>query len=279
MNIAIVGLGLIGGSFLKALRARTQHRLLGLDTDPEVLKDALHSGALDASISPGELSQADLTLVCLSPDIAISFLQEHAASFRPGSIVSDMCGVKETVVQAVEPVLLDSGIQYVGAHPMAGREFSGFSYAKADLYEGASFILTPTSKTSQEAISTLKELALSVGFSQVVISSPLDHDKNIAFTSQLAHIVSNAYIKSPTLWKERGFSAGSFLDLTRVAKLNEEMWSALFLMNREPLLTELDILLTHLNEYRKALIEDDRPALRELLREGRVLKELSLMGE
>lgn len=275
MNITVIGLGLIGGSFCRAIKARTAHRVFGLDTDVETIAAALREGAIDGAVdSPKD---SDLTIISLFPDATIEAMRQY--EFLPGSIVMDICGVKESIVGHAEDILGEKGARYVGAHPMAGREFSGFAYSSANLFDGASFLLTPTSRTDPQAVDVARALAESIGFGRVILTTPADHDKNIAFTSQLAHVVSNAYIKSPTLLHERGFSAGSFQDLTRVAKLNENMWSDLFLRNRGNLLFEIDTLMAHLAEYRTALAEEDRAALEALLRTGRERKERSLMGE
>lgn len=279
MKIAVVGMGLMGGSLCKAIKHHTNHTVLGLDTDSHTVARALACGAIDRAIVPEELAECAITFLCLFPDTTISFAREHVDCFKSGSIVADICGVKQAIVDALEPLFLPTGVRYVGTHPMAGREFSGFAYADDRIFQGASFILTPTAKTCPLALHTLHDLAESLGFGRIVTSTPADHDKSIAFTSQLAHVVSNAYIKSPTLWNESGFSAGSFQDLTRVAKLNEEMWSTLFLLNRPALLFELDTIIGHLQEYRAALADGDKDTLRELLKDGRIRKEMSLIGD
>ncbi|MPN28971.1 hypothetical protein SDC9_176418 [bioreactor metagenome] len=172
--------------------------------------------------------------------------------------------------------LADHGVFYLGAHPMAGRECSGFGASLPTLFVGASLILTPTEQTPGFAVDCLRALAADMGFGQVVLATPKEHDRIIAYTSQLAHVVSSAYVKSESLKRQQGFSAGSFQDMTRVAKLDEEMWSSLFLMNRENLLLELDHLLEHLGEYRTALAAADEGKIRALLRQGRILKERSM---
>ena len=277
MKIAVIGLGLIGGSFCKAIKKYTSHTVWGCDINPSASALAVKTGAVDQIIEAGQVSGADLTLVCLFPRETVSFLK--TASFQKGSIVADICGVKAYVVDQADQLLYDQGVRYVPCHPMAGREFSGFEYSSAKLYENASFIMTPTALTDREAMDVLAGLARAIGFDRIVLSTPDGHDKSIAFTSQLAHVVSSAYIKSPTLFHEQGFSAGSFQDLTRVAKLNETMWSDLFLFNRDPLLFEIDTILHHLTEYREAVASGDKARLKALLKDGRILKELSLMGE
>lgn len=276
MNIAVVGLGLIGGSVCKALKANTFHHIMGIDTDPETIRKALEQGAIDEAIDESRLSEANLTIVALYPVPTVEFVKKNADKFRKGSIVIDVSGVKGYVVKNCTPVLDEQGVIFIGTHPMAGTENSGFDYATATLFQKASYILTPTESTPQIAIDLVSTLGACMGFGQVVIATPEQHDANIAYTSQLAHVVSNAYVKSPALFRADGFSAGSFLDLTRVAKLNEEMWSSLFLCNKEALLNELNIIINSLGEYRDAMVNDDIDTLREILKTGRERKEKSM---
>ncbi len=273
MKIAIVGLGLMGGSFAKAISANTCHQVLGLDRDSETIRLALASGAISQAISPAELEQADACLVCLFPQQTIDFLLQHRQHFRPGAILADICGVKQAVIDQVDLPLQQAGVQFIGTHPMAGGECSGFVSARVGLFAGASWIVTPTNRTSQEAQDFIRTLGPELDFAQVVTATPQEHDRIIAYTSQLAHIASSAYIKSAAHERERGFSAGSFQDMTRVAKLDEVMWTDLFAKNRQNLLTELDVFLGHLNEYRQALASQDDQAMQELLAAGRRLKE------
>lgn len=274
MNIQVIGLGLIGGSFCKAIKTKTSHTLLGYDLDDAVMQKALSEGAIDAAAQ--NLGEADLTIVCLHPRPAIAFMRKHAGKFKKGSIVIDACGVKKQVQDAVFGPLSQNGVTFIGAHPMAGREFSGFDFSLASLFEGASFILTPEESTPENAVGIVTKLAKDLGFTSIVKTTPEKHDAVIAYTSQLCHVVSNAYVKSPTLGEEKGFSAGSFLDLTRVAKLDENMWASLFFMNKQPLVFELETIISHLNEYLSALKQNDEAALTALLRNGRELKEKSM---
>ncbi|MDE7233756.1 MAG: prephenate dehydrogenase [Ruminiclostridium sp.] len=276
MNIAVVGLGLIGGSFCKTLKKHTFHRIMGIDHDPETIRKALECGAIDEEIHPERLSEANLVIICLYPEAIVKFVEQNAGFFKKGGIVTDSCGVKEYVVSKCTSILDKEGVIFVGTHPMAGREFSGFDYATDDLFEGASYIITPSEDTPQIAVDLLQTLAGSLGFGKAVVSTPKRHDEIIAYTSQLAHVVSNAYVKSPTMLNFDGFSAGSFQDLTRVAKLNEFMWSELFMCNREALLKEINCILDRITEYRDAIRDNDLERLIEILRDGRELKEESL---
>lgn len=277
MNIAVVGLGLIGGSFCKALKKNTFHRILGIDTNKETIKSALECGAIDEEITPERLSEANLTIICLYPEAIVKFVKDNEAYFKKGSIVIDSCGVKEYIVNECTPVLDKHGVIFVGTHPMAGREFSGFEYSTDDLFQGASFIITPTEDTPQIAVDLLQTLAGSINFGKAVVSTPKKHDEVIAYTSQLAHVVSNAYVKSPAMLNYDGFSAGSFQDLTRVAKLNEYMWSELFMCNKEALLKEINCVIDSITEYRDAIQNNELNRLIEILRDGRELKEKSLL--
>lgn len=277
MNIAVVGLGLIGGSFCKALKKNTFHKVLGIDNDKETIRKALECGAIDEEISVERLNEANLTIVCLYPEAIVKFVKENADYFKKGSIVIDSCGVKEYIVNECTPILNEKGVIFVGTHPMAGREFSGFDYSMDNLFDGASFIITPSENTPQIAVDLLQTLAGSIKFGKAVVSTPKKHDEVIAYTSQLAHVVSNAYVKSPCMLNYDGFSAGSFQDLTRVAKLNEYMWSSLFLCNKEALLREINCILKSITEYRDALENNDAERLTEILRDGRILKEKSLL--
>lgn len=271
MKIVAVGLGLIGGSMCKAIKKHTNHLVGGIDIDRKTVKMALSQNAIDYEAK--DVSEADVTIVSLFPPTIISYIKENADLFKEGSIVIDTGGVKKAIVDEVTPVLAERGVTFIGAHPMAGREFSGFEYSLDNLFDNASFIMTPTESTPVEEIHIIEDLIRSIHFKKIVKASPEEHDRIIAFTSQLAHVVSNGYIKSPTHQQQLGFSAGSFQDLTRVAKLNENMWTPLFLMNREPLLYEIDHIIESLREYREAIAADDADTLRRLLKEGRELKE------
>lgn len=276
MNIAVVGLGLIGGSLCKAIKEKCSYTLFGFDTDSDVCEKALKEKCVDEIIEKDKLSQADITFVCLHPETTIKFIKKNAQQFKKGSIVCDVCGVKEYITEKCEGTLKKNDVYFVGTHPMAGREFSGFDYSQSRLFDGADFIITRTDNTDKDAAERIASLAKEIGFGEIVYSTPEEHDRIIAYTSQLAHIVSSAYIKSPTLEKQPGFSAGSFLDMTRVAKLNEKMWASLFLMNRKAIKFELDMLIAHLKQFRSAIKYEDDEELIKLLADGRKRKEKNI---
>jgi len=275
MNIAVIGLGLIGGSICKAIKKYTDHTCLGLNRNPNVISAALKDKSIDREITADNLNEADIAIICLYPKQIISFASENINKFKKGGIVIDAGGIKTEICEKLQPVFKGSGVDFIGAHPMAGREYSGYDYSQADLFQNASFIVTPYPGTPEEKIEIIKDLVMKIGFGRFVVTNPYDHDRTIAYTSQLAHVVSNAYVKSPAIENESGFSAGSFLDLTRVAKLNEDMWSSLMMLNREFLGVELKNIIDNLNKYLYALENEDRDYLVELLRDGRIIKERS----
>jgi prephenate dehydrogenase len=274
MTVAVIGLGLIGGSICKAVKKYTDYLCLGYDINEDVLNSALDEKSIDMKIEDlKDLNIADLTVICLYPDDIITFARGNIKRFKKGSAVIDAGGIKTKICADLYDVFKDSGVDFIGAHPMAGREYSGYEYSQADLFANASFIVTPYSDTPSEKIDLVKSFALKIGFGGFVISAPQEHDRIIAYTSQLAHVVSNAYVKSEAVKNKSGFSAGSFKDLTRVAKLNEHMWSPLMMLNREFLAPEVKNIIDNLQQYLNALESRDTDKLRNLLKDGRILKE------
>ena len=272
MNIGIVGLGLIGGSMAKSIKARTGHTVCGADLDGETMTLARMCGAIDGALDEETLPQCDLVLVAIRPQAAVDWVRAHAAQLAGSAILVDLCGVKRAVVEQITPVAAEHGFAYIGGHPMAGRERGGFTASSEDLYAGASMILTPDERTDMHLLETLKVFFLDIGFAGLTFSDPEEHDRIIAFTSQLAHITSSAYVKSPEAQRRRGFSAGSFQDMTRVARLDENMWTELFLDDADYLVKELDILIGNLTAYSDALKSGDAERVRALLKEGRERK-------
>lgn len=279
MNIGIIGLGLIGGSMARAIKRGTDHTVWGLDINDNTMQKALLCGAVDERLTDERLSACDLLLLALTPNVLAKEAVRIAPLLGSGMVVVDLCGVKRTVYDVLAPLAQKHGFLYVGGHPMAGRECSGFDNSGATLFDGASMILTPDDTTDIQTLAMLKDLFLATGFGEIRFSNPDGHDRTIAFTSQLAHIISNAYVKSPTALIHNGFSAGSFKDLTRVALLDEDMWTALFLANRDHLSEELTLLIKNLNDYAAALADSDADRLRELLRAGRLQKLATLETE
>ena len=272
MIVGIVGLGLIGGSMAKSIKSRTAHTVYGADLGAETMTMARMCGAIDAPLTAANLPECDLVLLAIRPGAAVEWVRRNAGHISKSAILVDLCGVKRTVVAAIAPIAAEHGFAYIGGHPMAGKERGGFTAATDDLYVGASMILTPDARTDMQLLETLKTFFLDIGFAGLTFSTPEEHDRIIAFTSQLAHITSSAYVKSPEAQKRRGFSAGSFQDMTRVARLDEDMWTELFLDDADYLTSELEVLVGHLTEYLDALKARDAETLRALLRDGREKK-------
>ena len=240
MNIAIIGLGLIGGSMARTIKQRTAHTVYGCDLNPQTIQQAYLMNAIDHELTEEALRTCDMVLVSLYPGAIVEWVKAHAADFKPGCLVIDCGGVKQRICRELVPLARAGEWHYLGGHPMAGREFSGFRYAKDDLFDGASMILCTDGLDDPQLLQDTKEFFLELGFRRVQFTDPKTHDEMIAYTSQLAHIVSSAYVKCPLADKHRGFSAGSFADMTRVARLNESMWTELFFDNREALLPVME---------------------------------------
>ena len=272
MTVGIVGLGLIGGSFAKAYHA-AGHTVLAFDTDRSTYDFAVLSGAVNGPLTDETLSTCDLILIAVIPSAAVGYLKQHAAHIGPKPVVIDCCGTKRVVCTACFPLAEQFGFTYLGGHPMAGTHNSGFKYATATMFHNAPMVLVPANHNNIELLSRVKELLAPAGFSRFSVTTAEQHDEMIAFTSQLAHVVSNAYIKSPTAGLHKGFSAGSYKDMTRVAWLAPKMWAELFLENKDFLMAELNTLIDNLRQYQDAMEHDDLPGLIQLLDDGRKRKE------
>lgn len=272
MTVGIVGLGLIGGSFAKAYHA-AGHTVLAFDIDRSTYDFAVLSGTVNGPLTDETLSTCDLILIAVIPSAAVDYLKHHAAHIGPKPVVIDCCGTKRVVCAACFPLAKEHGFTYLGGHPMAGTHNSGFKYATPTMFHNAPMVLVPENHNDIQLLSRVKDLLAPAGFSRFSITTAEQHDEMIAFTSQLAHVVSNAYIKSPTAGLHKGFSAGSYKDMTRVAWLAPCMWAELFLENKEYLMTELNTLIDNLRRYQDAMERNDLPGLVQLLDEGRRRKE------
>ena len=271
-TVGVIGLGLMGASLCKALGARG-HRILGMDTDGHVQQYALLTGTIQGELTDDQAAACDYLFLAVYPGSAVETLKRLAPQIRKDATVCDLCGVKRAVCEPCFEIAGEYGFTFIGGHPMAGKQFSGIKYADGDLFRNATMILVPREKEDLFVVGRLSELLKETGFRSMTVTTAEKHDEMIAFTSQLAHVVSNAYIKSPTAAEHLSFSAGSYRDLTRVAKLNEAMWTELFLDNAEHLGFELDCLIRSLQEYRDAIAAGDAETLCRLLREGRERKE------
>lgn len=290
-TVGIIGLGLIGGSMALALKERTSIRIAGFDRDDRTLQQAIDRNAVDAPLMiPGQPAPSlgkeavlprscDLLLIALYPQAAIDTALGLLDSLRPGTLLVDLCGIKQCMQEALAAPCCQRGVIYFGAHPMAGREVSGFSSALPGLFRGASLILTPGADVPPHALADFEELMAQAGFGRFIHTTPQHHDRMIAYTSQLAHILSSAYIQNPLSSDYNGFTGGSFQDLTRVARLNGEMWGELFLKNQEFLCEQLDNLIDNLESYKQALATQDREELWRLMEKGTQIKNQLLQAD
>ena len=272
MTAGIVGLGLIGGSLAKAYRAHGA-RVLAFDTDSAVLSFAQLDGTVDAVLTKENVSECDIVLIAVRPGAAVSYLHETAPHFGARSVIIDCCGVKREVCETAFALAREHGFTFLGGHPMAGSHKAGYKNARANLFHGAPMVLVPADRDDIRLLDRARELLAPAGFGRFSVTTAAEHDEVIAFTSQMAHIISNAYIKSPTAKKHKGFSAGSYKDMTRVAWLAPHMWAELFMENKEFLLKEIDCYIEHLSEYKTAMEHDDEETLIRLLDEGKKRKE------
>lgn len=272
MKVGILGLGLIGGSLARAY-AVAGHTVYAKNRSESILSFAMLSGAVHGKLDEETIPQCDLILLAIYPAGCSQWLEENAPLIRKDTLVLDCCGIKREVCSRCFPLSEKYGFTFVGGHPMAGSQFSGFKYSRADMYKGAPMVLVPPRYDDIELLQRVKEALAPCEFGMYSVTNAEDHDKMIAFTSQMPHVLSNAFIKSPTARNHKGFSAGSYKDLTRVAWLNAPMWSELFLENRENLLFELNTYIDSLTAYRDALENRDEAALTALLEEGKRCKE------
>lgn len=268
MTTGVVGLGLIGGSLCKAIKKNTENAVFGFDIDNTISTYALMDGGIDKILDDKNLGECDFILLCVYPKATVEFLKEKAQFIKKGAIVIDCGGVKKAICESCFDVAKEHGFTFIGGHPMAGLHHSGYKNSTGDLFIDASMILTPQSTDDISLLENVTLFIKSLGFSSVTVTTPDEHDTIIAFTSQLAHVVSNAYVKSPQAKVHKGFSAGSYKDMTRVARLNENMWTELFMENKEHLIFEIDHLIDSLNEYKVAMQNDDTDTLKALLKDG-----------
>ncbi len=268
MTVGIIGLGLIGASLAETIHANTHDTVLGRDIDPDTMRAALGSGNIDGALTDQNTHVCDLILIALYPRAAMKVLADLAPHVRRGTVVMDCCGIKRAICARGKILAEQYGFTFIGGHPMAGRECWGYESAKADLYQGASMIITPDPEEDNAAVKHMTEYFLSLGFGKVTRVTADEHDAVIACTSQLAHVLSSAYIRSETAARHEGLSAGSFRDMTRVAALNDRMWSEIFIDNKDFLLAEIDGLIQHLDDYRQAIAADDREAIAAMMRDS-----------
>lgn len=272
MNILICGLGLIGASLAKTIKKNTNHKVFGWNRTQSVTEKALRDGAIDETGDIDFLiSQADITFINFYPEAIVPFILAHKDSFKKDSIVTDSCGIKTKI--CTEVAKHDLPFYFIGAHPMAGREVGGYDNSLDTLFDNASFITTPYETTPKNKTDALVGLAEDMGFARTVVTTPEHHDEMIAFTSQIAHVLACSYVLSPLAPMHAGYSAGSYRDVSRVARINAEMWTELFIDNKEPLVREIDDLVSNLMQFKYNIVNEDSQALTELMKKGNRIKE------
>lgn len=272
-NIAIIGLGLIGGSMAKAITEHTGYHVMARNRTRSTLLQAIRDGAAHEELTDDNIGQADMIILSLYPEEAVEYMDSIGDRVKKGALVIDVSGIKRYICENMPPIARAHGFVFVGTHPMAGKEKSGYFNSEAALFKGASFIITPTDDASAEQVEWLKGFSADLGFGMHVVCSPEEHDRMIAFTSQLPHVLANAYVQSPQCLHHRGFSAGSYRDVSRVARLNEHLWAELFLQNADALTQELDLLISNITEMCDAIKKNDRETLEKILGRGRMVKE------
>lgn len=272
MIVGVLGLGLIGGSLARAY-AKSGHTVYAAEQDESILSFAQLSGAVHGELTEQTIPHCDLILLAIYAEASGDWLERNAAFVSRDCLVMDCCGIKQAICARCFPLAEKYGFCFMGGHPMAGSHYSGFKYSRSNLFQGAPMVLVPHRFDDPELLQRAEDALAPCKFGSFSITTAQAHDKMIAFTSQMPHIVSNAYIKSPTAKQHKGFSAGSYKDLTRVAWLNPTMWAELFLSNKQNILNELDTYISSLQSYRDAIAIGDADTLISLLDEGRKCKE------
>ena len=272
MTVGILGLGLIGGSLARAY-ALAGHTVYAAELNDDMLAFAMLSGAVHGKLDETAVPECDLVLLAIYPGGSAAWLEQNAHLVNRKALVMDCCGIKKEICRRCFPMAEKHGFTFVGGHPMAGTQFSGFKYSRANLFQGAPMVLVPPRFDDMDLLDRVKEALAPCGFGSFSVTTAQEHDRLIAFTSQMPHVLSNAFIKSPTAASHKGFSAGSYKDLTRVAWLNAAMWAELCMENRENMLFELDSYISSLQAYKTALENKDLDSLTALLEEGKQRKE------
>lgn len=278
MNIAIVGLGLIGGSIARRIRGFSDGRIFGINRSAQSLQLAMQDGVIDESFTEGGafLEEVGLIILCLYPEANIEFIRKNAKYLKKGTVITDVSGVKGYMANQIKSLLPD-GVAFVGGHPMAGREVGGYQSSTDTLFNGASFIITPTDSSSPSSVELIRSLAEYIGCAHVVTTTPEEHDEIIAYTSQLMHVMAVALCLNPMIERSTFFSAGSLRDCTRVAVINETMWSELFLENKNALSNRITEMQDNLELIKMALKNNDREKLMEIMKTATEKKRQWLM--
>ncbi len=270
-NITIIGLGLIGGSYAMALKELSPKNLWGVDIDVEAIKTAGKMGIIDKGYIDGAipLKDSDVVIVSLYPDKAIQFIRNNINNFKRGAVITDTSGIKGKVVNEVA-TFLPTYLDFLGGHPMAGKESKGLAFASKDLFKNTNYILTPTEKNKDENIQLIKQIALSIGCKKIVFVDPETHDKIIAYTSGLPHLIAVSLVNCNSFNDERkSFIGGGFRDTTRIAAINPELWSELFVSNKENVIEQIEEFQNNLSVLKSAIKGENVSEIEEIFNTAR----------
>lgn len=267
LNITVVGLGLIGGSYAMAIRELNPKKLYAVDIDEEAILDAEKNGIIDKGYVKADipLKESDLVIICLYPKLVKNFIKDNIQHFKNGAVITDVTGIKSGFIEEVNQILRED-LDFVFGHPMAGREQKGLKFASKEVFKGANYIITPTERNKEENIKSLEELIRKIGFRNVVRISPEKHDKIIGFTSQLPHVIAVSLVNSDELGIDTGLYTGdSYKELTRIAQINSGLWTELFMGNKDNLIKEIEVFEENIAMVKNAIINEEKSLLTELL--------------
>lgn len=267
MEITVVGLGLIGGSYAMALRKLNPQKIWGIDVDPGVLTQAEEMGVIDGGFLKPEtpLRVSDVVVLCVYPGLAAKFMRDNMACFKENAVITDTAGNKSNLMNEIRNILRDD-LDFIGGHPLAGKESYGFAFASRDIFENANYLLTPASWNKGTSITLIQNMIRGLGCRQPIYLDPLKHDEIIAFTSQLPHVIAAALMNSSAIEDTGLFIGGSFRDATRVAKINVELWSELLWENKANVLRQMAVFSDKMSGIQRALEQDNPRLLEEILR-------------
>lgn len=266
-KILIVGLGLLGGSYAQSL-TRQGFCVKAITRSKKTVDYALGKGWIAAGtteVDPAIVGEADIVIFALYPGVFIRWIEEHQSLFKPGAILTDVTGVKACIVERIQE-MLRTDVEFIAAHPMAGRERSGIEYSDEAIFRGANYVVTPSESNTPEAIELCEELGRTLGFARISRLSPTEHDEIIGYVSQLTHCIAVSLMTAKSYDNLEEYTGDSFRDLTRIARLNDEMWSELFLLNKDALLEQIDLFEAEMAKIRHYLETENREALREIMR-------------
>lgn len=267
-NIVIVGIGLIGGSYAMALRKLNPSSICGIDVDENSLKEALNMGIIDQGYTEGRiaLKKADLVIIALYPEETVTFIRNNIDNFKNGAVITDTCGIKEGLIEDVNSFLPEN-LDFIGGHPMAGKESRGIKVASKDIFKNANYIITPSLRNHKENIMLIEKMARAIGCKKVMSITPKEHDRIISFTSQLPHVIAVSLMDSDLTENNiETFTGGSFKDATRVAVINSALWSELFLLNSDNLIAEIEKFEESIKKIKNAIISEDKNTLKDIFK-------------